>query len=354
MTGYTLPVFAVVAAKAAIAHLFEIATVPTEIQVDLLRGDGVVTLPVEAVARLDGQTALAVTRSDPGNNLDLTRDMAVWAWVQGRSRKDGDHWLTLEGGEGIGQNAEGEAAIYRYARELMEANLIDGVPDGQGVTVRIILPEGRRLATRTSNAAFGIVDGLSLLGTGGISVPHTALETLEGAKVALHQVLKQNADLPVVFCLGSHGRHVATQLGIDGERVVMVGNWIGSLLVEAAMQGAKTVHLLGYHGKLIKLAGGIFNTSSHVADGKFEILVAIALPFVEPQTLYELMELETLNDAAKLLSVQGPVGDEVWAAVAEKAAGRSQEYARKYGDRKLNVAVTLFNREGDILGRYPR
>ena len=158
--GYTLPVFAVVAAKAAIAHLFEIEKSPSEVQVDLLRGDGVVALPVEAVARLDGETALAIARSDPGNNLDLTRDMDIWAWVQRRSRVADEPWLTLEGGEGIGRDGAGDAAIYRYARRVMDANLVDMVPQGWAVTVRIIFPTGRSLAMRTSNAAFGIVDGL--------------------------------------------------------------------------------------------------------------------------------------------------------------------------------------------------
>ena len=32
--------------------------------------------------------------------------------------------------------------------------------------------------------------------------------------------------------------------------------------------------LFGYHGKLVKLAGGIFHTHHHLADGRLEVLVA--------------------------------------------------------------------------------
>ena len=46
------------------------------------------------------------------------------------------------------------------------------------------------------------------------------------------------------------------------------------MLVEAGLHQANSVLLLGYHGKLIKLAGGIFNTSSHIADAKLEIISA--------------------------------------------------------------------------------
>ncbi len=180
------------------------------------------TLPVESVARLDENTALAVTLSEPGNNLDLTRDTPIWAWVHGRSQGNNEEKITLEGGEGIGRNSEGEAAIYRYARELMDANLVDLIPEGRSLTVRIVLPEGRRLATRPSNAAFGIVEGLSLLGTGGISVPNTAMDKLEEAKLALRQVLEKDLTLPVVFCLGANGQRVAADLGLDLDRVVLV------------------------------------------------------------------------------------------------------------------------------------
>ena len=35
--------------------------------------------------------------------------------------------------------------------------------------------------------------------------------------------------------------------------------------------------LFGYHGKLIKLAGGIFHTHNHLADARIEILVCLAV-----------------------------------------------------------------------------
>ena len=37
--------------------------------------------------------------------------------------------------------------------------------------------------------------------------------------------------------------------------IIKIGNWIGPLLVDAAIRKVKTVILFGYHGKLIKLAG---------------------------------------------------------------------------------------------------
>ena len=47
----------------------------------------------------------------------------------------------------------------------MERNLLPLLPPGRGLMVQPILPLGRALAQRTSNAAFGVVDGLALIGT---------------------------------------------------------------------------------------------------------------------------------------------------------------------------------------------
>ena len=68
------------------------------------------------------------------------------------------------------------------------------------IEVTIILPEGRKLAQRTSNEAFGVVEGLSLLGTTGISQPLTAPGQLDIYRQELATKASQFDSL--VFCLG--------------------------------------------------------------------------------------------------------------------------------------------------------
>ena len=75
--------------------------------------------------------------------------------------------------------------------------------------------------------------------------------------------------------------------------IIKIGNWIGPLLVDAAIKKVKTVILFGYHGKLIKLAGGIFHTHNHLADARIEILVYLAVQEkVPPEKLFELSQLK--------------------------------------------------------------
>jgi len=57
---------------------------------------------------------------------------------------------------------------------------------------------------------------------------------------------------------------------VNTNQLLKTANWLGPLLVEAGIQGVKAILLFGYHGKLIKLAGGIFHTHHHLADGRLK------------------------------------------------------------------------------------
>jgi cobalamin biosynthesis protein CbiD len=68
-TGYTLPVFAVAAAKAALLHLQQEMNSERVVTLDLLPESAEIS--IQQLASLDATTALAITISDPGDNLDL-------------------------------------------------------------------------------------------------------------------------------------------------------------------------------------------------------------------------------------------------------------------------------------------
>ncbi len=352
--GYTLPVFAVAAAKAALHHLLKIP-LPQEggcpavaVQVEPEGGSPTagIRIPVEQVAALSEDTALAITRSDPGPHLDLTRNTPVWGWVALEEKDPTASPLLLEAGEGLGRRADGSPAISAYARRLFEINLLPGIPDGYRLRVRIILPEGKLLAERTSNAAFGVLEGLALLGTRAEVEPSATAESLERARCELQQKLEKHRHL--AFCVGSHGQQVALRQGIPAEQILLVANWIGPLLVEAGLRGAELVHLIGYHGKLIKLAGGIFTTSSHVADARLEILAAALIRGGgTAEQARQVLELRTVEAAVQYLKELGwakPVLQEL----ARQIRKRATAYVQKYAGRSLELAVTLFDRQGQV------
>ena len=352
--GYTLPVFACASAIAALRHLQGLET-QESVAVNLIKPNQTVNIPIEQVASLSSQSALAITRSDPGEHLDLTRNTPVWAKVTKEELSLDSPQIELRGGEGIGiqTNHNNQAAIYSYAKELIIHNLQPLLKESTKIVITIILPEGRRLGLRTSNAAFGVVEGLSLLGTTGIVQPLTAPSQLEAYQAEL--IAKSQKHDALVFCIGENGLDLATQWGINREQLVKTANWLGSMLVIAGMNGVKSIILLGYHGKLIKLAGGIWHTHHHLADARLEILTAFCARYgLETDKIKQIAASTTTESALQLLRQWDTQNNSNWveliySAIAESIDRRSQAYITKHTEQTTQVGSILFNRQREII-----
>jgi cobalt-precorrin-5B (C1)-methyltransferase len=417
-SGYTLPVFATASAIAALTCLQQSDSRESSreilaVNLDLITPAQWVDISIEQVALIQPGMALGITRSDPGDNLDLTRDTPIWAVVEWAPSQVGS--IDLVGGEGIGKqsNLEDRAAIYSYAQQLIRANLAALLAPGQKIRVTIILPEGRALATRTSNAAFGVVEGLSLLGTTGISQPLSAPGQLElclaelrskvksgthpqplqggeyetseievgnppksplesgsrwsgfptikarqdrGTKIQiLAPLLRGFGGSPLVFCIGENGLDLAQQMGIQRDRIIKTANWLGPLLAEAGVSGVPKLLLFGYHGKLIKLAAGIFHTHHHLADGRLETLVTAAARMgLAAEKLTGLFDCETAEDVLKYLrSIDLAEGtnwvDKIYGDLTERIDARSQTYIYSQTQQHVSVGSVVFDRQRQVI-----
>ncbi len=356
-SGYTLPVFACAAALAALRWLQQPQAIAS-VSVDLLTPPATVEIPIEQVAGLGNGMALAIARSDPGDNLDLTRDTPIWAAVTWASSEQAEP-VVLEGGEGIGKivASEGKAAIYQYAQNLILTNLARQLPANARIRVTIILPEGRALGQRTSNSAFGVVEGLSLLGTAGISQPLSAPEQLEIFRADLKRKSQHHSTL--VFCIGENGLDLAQKMGVPPDCLLKTANWLGPLLVEAGVQGVESLLLFGYHGKLIKLAGGIFHTHHHLADGRQEILTAhcanLGLAHPHLQQIFASSTAEAGLEYLRSLdtTTKSDWVERVYRAIAAQIDQRSRAYIQTHCDRAVTVGCLMFDRSRQAIVTSP-
>ncbi|PSR18213.1 cobalt-precorrin-5B (C(1))-methyltransferase, partial [filamentous cyanobacterium CCP3] len=230
-------------------------------------------------------------------------------------------------------------------------NLAPLIPEGKTLRVTIILPEGRALGDRTSNAAFGVVEGLSLLGTAGISQPLSAPGQLDQARRILRDKAARYRHL--VFCLGENGLDLAVKLGIDPDCRVKTANWLGPMLVEAGELGVAGVLLLGYHGKLVKLAGGIFHTHHHVADGRQEILAACcAAQGVPLAVIQRILEAKTVEAGLELLRDRdAALAQQVYQHMVERIDARATAYVYAHTASPLSVGTVVFDRQRQIVAR---
>ncbi len=359
--GLTLPMWVAASAKAATALLVG-RPFDQEQQIVVLDQQKQFLIPVCSVALIQGGSqAIGISRADSGINLDITKGLEVWVSVQWMSgfplnttleKHAVASWLSILPGQGVGKHhLNGEICLSAFAKELLLLNLRPLVPLNQALQVEIIFPRGGELAKRTSNEAFGVVDGLALIGTQAESQISASPEQIQDTI----QILQAKAAVcchsdQFVFVIGENGFDLAVHLGIPIESIVKVGNWLGPLLVAAAELGIKNLLIFGYHGKLVKVAGGIFHTHHHLADGRLEVLTALAVAEGLPLPLIQSIgQAGSVEEAfLQLEAVNQDAAHALWLKVASVVELRSKDYVGRYGSFLLNIGAALFDKQRQL------
>ncbi len=352
--GFSLPLWVAGAAKSALKKLvgfpfenYESIKIPNqkkEIKID-----------IHSVGLIRGDShALGITFAKSGLDLDITQNLEIWTIVSlekiSLNNHDKKNKVNITAGFGVGINEKtSEICISDFAKEVLFENLLDAIPDSYILNLEIIFPNGEFLAERTSNKSFGIVNGLSIIGTSAETYSSASPDQLEEAKDKLEKITKNDFKGKVVFVIGENGFNLAKTCNVNLP-ILKVGNWIGPLIVDAAIKNVKTVILFGYHGKLIKLAGGIFHTHNHLADARIEILVYLAvrekIPF---EIIVKLSVLNTLEDALLLLEkFNKSIAEKLFQNLSNSIEKRSFAYVNKYVKTNMEIAAIVFDRQRKI------
>ena len=302
----------------------------------------------------DDSHALGISFAKSGLELDITQNLEIWTIVSlekiSYSNPVKTNPITIVAGSGVGiQEKTSEICISNFAKAVLYENLLDIIPEGFNLKLEIIFPNGEFLAERTSNKSFGIVDGLSIIGTSAETYSSASPHQLEEAKLKLAHLVQNDFKGEVVFVIGENGLNLAKTYNINLP-IIKIGNWIGPLLVDAAIKKVKTVILFGYHGKLIKLAGGIFHTHNHLADGRIEILIYLAVRAKLPlEIIVKLSHLNTLEDALLFLEkFNKSLADKLFQNLSNTIEKRSFAYVNRYVKTDMEIASIIFDRKRKI------
>jgi cobalt-precorrin-5B (C1)-methyltransferase len=148
----------------------------------------------------------------------------------------------------------------------------------------------------------------------------------------------------LVFVPGNIGEKLAIKdLGISKEQIIQTGNFVGFMFEEAEKRGVKKFTYFGHMGKLIKVAGGIFDTKHAVADGRREIMVThAALCGADRKSLERLFNSKTTDDMMDILkdiNLSVEVSNSIASAIHERCMQRFD----------LDLNVILVDMEGNYL-----
>ncbi len=352
--GFSLPLWVVASAKAAVKKLLEIPFENYEF-IKINNNNDIKKIRIHSASFINGnEAALAITFVNSGLDLDLTNNLEIWTVASfikvKKFEKNQKDIIDLIPGYGVGIDSKtGKICISNFAKEIIELNLLDIIPEDCKLRLEIIFPKGKFLAERTSNKSFGIVEGLSIIGTTAETHVSASPEQLKYVFDELDQVISVTSTDSIAFVIGENGLDLAQKIGIPFP-IIKVGNWVGPLLVHAATKKLKKILLFGYYGKLIKLAGGIFHTHNHLADARIEILVYLAVKEKLPlKVIHSFMYSQTIDEAIKIVEGYNiELAKNLIFQISNYVEIRSTEYIQKYISSEIKIGVALFDRERKI------
>ena len=263
-TGWTTGACSAAAAKAAVSAL--VSQQPQgSVEIALPSGRRV-AFAVDACT-FGPDRAEAVVVKDAGDDPDVTHGAHLVATVRWRDQPG----VELDGGVGVGVVTKpglglevGGPAINPVPREMITQSVQEAIGPAaeNGIRVVISVPEGERMARKTTNARLGIIGGISILGTTGIVRPFSTASWRASVEQAI-SVLAAQGERTVVLCTGGRTERGAMSLlrDLPEASFVEVGDFTGAALRQAARQASiARVVFVGMVGKLSKLAGGVLMT----------------------------------------------------------------------------------------------
>ncbi|MGM0369477.1 MAG: cobalt-precorrin-5B (C(1))-methyltransferase CbiD [Bacillota bacterium] len=341
--GYTTGSSAAAAAKAAAKMLV------TQRQVDKIKIDtpAEIELNLEVVnPRLTADYAQASVIKDGGDDSDVTDGLEIIAKVE-----EIDSGIEIRGGVGVGQVTKpglavdvGQAAINPVPRKMIREEVQQVLPLEVGLQITIAVPKGAEVAKKTLNSKLGILGGISILGTTGIVEPMSEQAYKDSLALKIDQAVASGIE-ELVLVFGNYGIRRAKKMGFEAEEIVRMSNFVGFMLNHCVEQGVEKITIIGHLGKLVKVAAGIFDTHSKIADARLETIAAYTASLGGGQELVkQILAANTAEETVAMIKEAGL--EEVFDLLAQRVTTRVEDYI----GGELIVESCLFAMEAGIIG----
>lgn len=347
--GYTTGSCAAAAAQAATLLLLT-GQLPEVIELHTPKGIDLFLHPEQT--SFDGTVARCCIRKDSGDDPDVTNGICIYADVQKQEQE-----IVILGGDGVGVVTRpglsvpvGQPAINPGPRAQITAAVTTAAQQAEytgGLQITISAENGDQIAKQTYNEHLGIVGGISILGTSGIVEPMSETALMDTTHLELDSLYAAGTR-KVLICPGNYGADFARdQLGLDLDQAVKCSNFIGDALDYATWKGFQQIFLVGHAGKLVKIAAGVMNTHSSVADGRQEIFTAHAALCGAPHdTLQALMQSVTIDACLEVLdrvNLRDPVLARIGKAIEERLHYRLRG--------KAEIGYLMFTNQSGVLAQ---
>jgi len=355
-TGYTTGTCATAATKAALSTLVngeKLARVNVSLPKDKHIGMDITWIRYE-----NEKSVTAAVIKDAGDDPDVTNGAEIWSTV---SLLDTSNKIIIDGGKGVGRVTKpglgleiGKAAINPTPLKMI-SHAIDEVLGQQqknryGLSILISVPKGEEIAKKTDNPRLGIIGGISILGTTGIVIPYSTASFAASIRQSI-DVSKAMGSDSVILTTGGRSEDFAREIfgnSIADHAYIQIGDFIGFSIKQCAIKKIKKAYVIGFIGKLTKMAMGIKQTHVKGSHVDMNFLAELAIRCGANNELVK--KIKVANTARHVGELVDQFGLNMFYNVLCKEV---YSHLSKYSPSELQIKIILLDFNGKIIGEFP-
>jgi cobalt-precorrin-5B (C1)-methyltransferase len=356
-TGYTTGTCAAAATKAALSTLVNKEKL-SKVNVSLPK-DKQITIDIAWIKQNDDRTVTAAVIKDGGDDPDVTNGAEVCSTVSLLETADK---VVIDGGIGVGRVTKpglgleiGKAAInptplkmiYRAVEEILSQEKKKSI----GLSVIISVPKGQEIAKKTDNPRLGILGGISILGTTGIVIPYSTASFAASIRQSI-DVSKAMGSDSVILTTGGRSEDFARAIygtSIADHAYIQIGDFIGFGVKQCAIKEIRKAYVVGFIGKITKMAMGIKQTHVKGSHVDMNFLADIASRCgANKELVKEIKGANTARHVSELIDKSG------LNRFYDNLCKEVHVHLTKYSQSQLKIKIILLDFDGKIIGNYPK
>ena len=351
--GFTTGTCATAAAKASILSVIAQQKV-SEVNVTLPKGDSI-KIKIENCEFTKNSARCSVIK-DGGDDPDVTHGAEIIVDVL---LNENIGQIEIDGGEGVGVVTKpglglelNKHAINPVPKQMIDTNLKDVAKKillKNGIKVIISVPKGKELALKTDNPRLGIVGGISILGTSGIVIPYSTASFAASIRQNLDVSLALGNDIVVLTTGGRSEEFSKNLVNLPEHCFVKMGDFSGYTIQQCAKKGIKKAYVVGFIGKLSKMAMGVKQTHVKGSKVNMEFLADLAKNSGANDNL-----VNQIKNANTARHVQEIIQENKLDEFFRKVCSKVYDHMTEYSENEVEIEVVLYNFDGSVITRYPQ
>jgi len=355
-TGYTTGTCAAAATKAALSTLVNGEKL-AKVNVSLPK-DKHIVIDIAWIRYENEKSVTAAVIKDGGDDPDVTNGAEIWSTV---SLLETSNKIIIDGGKGVGRVTKpglgleiGKAAINPTPLKMI-SHAIDEILGQQqknrnGLSISISVPKGEEIAKKTDNPRLGIIGGISILGTTGIVIPYSTASFAASIRQSI-DVSKAMGSDSVILTTGGRSEDFARDIfgnSIADHAYIQIGDFIGFSIKQCAIKKIKKAYVVGFIGKLTKMAMGIKQTHVKGSHVDMNFLAELAIRCGANNELVK--KIRVANTARHVGELVDQFGLNMFYDVLCEEV---YSHLSKYSPSELQIKIILLDFNGKIIGEFP-